>query len=319
MKKTIVRTWFVITVMAIGQSPRVYGQENAWFEGEWKGAYLGEKSKLTKTFDSRLVITAVHGTQFDGIMQCIFPADTNVRLHTRVSGRIYNGYIMTKLKEVVYFKDPPGKYTWAKHCSGCDSMKYTYKIVGDSVVLRGERKCDTLCNISARYTKSLSAFTYKAAFMYEVEHTARTDMRRIPVKTGGGTSISFIQPIAADSLKGREMMAGRGVKPATRYMIDTDSVELRLMDNGIIDGDTISLYYNGQLIVQKLALKEKPFIIKLPIFKNYPNQLVVYADSLGEYPPNTALVRVIYGAKEESFLLSSNLSKSASIELVNSQ
>jgi hypothetical protein len=292
-----------------------YGQENEWLAGEWNGAYLGEKSKLTKTFDSRLVITAVHGSQFDGVVQCIYPADTTIRLHTRVSGRIYDGYIMTKLKEVVYFKDPPGKYTWAKHCSGCDSMKYTYKIAGDSVVLRGERKCDSLCSIVARYTKSLSAFTYKAAFMYEVEHMAR--MPVMPARTGGGTSITFIQPIAADSLKGRDFMAGRAVTAPTRYIINTDSAELRLMDNGIVDGDTISLYYNGQLIVQKLALKEKPFIIRLPVYKNYPNLLIVYAESLGEFPPNTALVRVLYGKKEESFLLSSNMSKSASIELVS--
>jgi hypothetical protein len=89
------------------------------------------------------------------------------------------------------------------------------------------------------------------------------------------------------------------------------------MDNGIVDGDTISLYYNGQLIVQNLPLKEKAFVIKLPVFKSYPNLLIVQAESLGEYPPNTALVQVLYGNKRESFLLSSSMSKSASIELVN--
>jgi hypothetical protein len=44
---------------------------------------------------------------------------------------------------------------------------------------------------------------------------------------------------------------------------------------------------------------------------------VIYAESLGSFPPNTALLRVLYGKKEENFLLSSNLSKSGSIELIN--
>lgn len=321
MKNNIVRPRFgkrnplqiaMLFVMAILTAINVYSQDNEWIMGDWNGVYLGEKSKLTKTFDSRLQITRVHGTQFEGIIQCIYPADTSIRLHTRVTGRIYAGYIMTKLSEVVYFKDPPGQYTWAKHCNACDSMKYTFKVVGDSVVLKGERHCDSLCSIIARYTKTLSAFKYKAAFMYEVEHKAR-----MPVRTGGGTSFNFIHPIAADSLKGRDFWEGRAVKAPTRYIINTDSVELQLMDNGIVDGDTISLYYNGQLIVQNLPLKEKAFVIKLPVFKSYPNLLIVHAESLGEYPPNTALVQVLYGNKRESFLLSSNMSKSASIELVN--
>lgn len=313
MKNTIGWPGFVtiiVIILLITLNARC--QENQWIIGEWNGAYLGEKSKLTKTFDSRLQITRVHGSLFEGVVQCILPSDTTVRLHTRIVGRIYATYIMTKLKEVVYFKDPPGQYTWAKHCSASDSMKYFFKIKGDSVVLQGERKCDTLCSIIARYAKSLSAFTYRAAFMYEPDIKAT----RVAVRSGGN-SITFIKPIAKDSLAGRDFLAGRAVNAPSRYMIDADSAEIQLMDNGIVDGDTVSLFYNGQLIVQKLGLKEKAFVIKVPIFKGYPNRLVVYAESLGTFPPNTALVQILYGKKRESFLLSSNMSKSASVELVN--
>jgi|GEM_PF-3133827 len=291
---------------------KIFAQENQWIVGEWNGVYFGEKSKITKTFDTRLQITKVKGSQFEGVVQCILPSDTTIRLHTRLTGRIYDGYLMTRLKEVVYFKDPPGQYTWAKHCNACDSMKYSWSQVGDSVVLQGERQCDTLCDIIARYSKSIESLKYKAAFLYDPDITAR----RL-VKTTGTTSINFIRPIARDSLVGRDFLAGRAVNNATRYIIDADSADIRLMDNGIVDGDTISLFYNGQLIVEKLGLKEKPFVIRLPIFKGFPNRLVIYAESLGEFPPNTALVQVRYGKKEESFLLSSNMSKSASIELVN--
>jgi hypothetical protein len=405
-----------------------YSQENLWLKGTWSGVYFGEKSKLTKTFDTRLQISKVNGSSFEGTVQCILPSDTTVRLHTRITGRIYPHHIMTKLKEVTYFKDPPGRYTWAKHCNLCDSMKYTFEKVGDSVVLQGERRCDTLCNIVARYSKNIGSLVYKAAFLYEhditsskvTDKTVATGANKpgavtasgkpvavnigtsgsttnnttaganttgagsgkpvaantnttsatasnqntaksaganssntsttgakpvgannssIPasnssniITTGtpgpangantataktGGASVDFVKPVYKDSLIGRDHFAGRSVAMPNRYVINADSVEIRFMDNGIVDGDTISVYYNGQLIVPKLSLKEKPYIIKVPLFPDYPNRLVIHAESLGEYPPNTALVRIISGKKEESFLLSSSMSKSGSIELMN--
>lgn len=380
-----------------------YGQENQWLKGTWSGVYFGEKSKLTKTFDTRLQISKVNGSSFEGTVQCILPSDTSVRLHTRITGRVYAHHIMTKLKEVTYFKDPPGRYTWAKHCNLCDSMKYSFEKVGDSVVLQGERRCDTLCNIVARYSKDIGSLVYKAAFLYEPDITERdlktktvatgtnkpgaiaatgkpgavntntsgsaannfstaTTTKPVtattntsgatgkpvatganstgavattgkPATSGAGTNanagatattattaksgLDFVKPVYKDSLVGRDHFAGRAVNTPNRYIINADSAEIRFMDNGIVDGDTISVYYNGQLIVPKLSLKEKPYIIKVPLFPDYPNRLVIHAESLGEYPPNTALVRIIYGKKEESFLLSSSMSKSGSVELVN--
>jgi hypothetical protein len=425
-----------------------YGQENKWLTGTWSGVYFGEKSKLTKTFDTRLQITKVNGSSFEGIVQCILPSDTTVRLHTRITGRVYAHHIMTKLKEIVYFKDPPGRYTWAKHCNLCDSMKYSFEKAGDSVVLQGERRCDTLCNIVARYSKNIGSLVYKAAFLYEPDltprnvnpktvgvpattantsktagtanatnvvnavktanttntanaantsktagtsnsttagtanatnvvnavktaNTANTANAANTSKTAGmanattagtanatnvvnavktadaantanaantsktaganaanatgeaaktaaaGNGFNFIKPVYKDSMVGRGFFAGRTVSMPNRYVINADSVEIRFMDNGIVDGDTISVFYNGQLIVPKLSLKEKPYIVKLPLYPDYPNRLLIHAESLGEFPPNTALVRIIYGKKEESFLLSSSMSKSGSIELMN--
>ncbi len=221
---------------------------------------------------------------------------------------------MTKLKEVTYFKDPPGRYTWAKHCNLCDSMKYSFEKVGDSVVLQGERRCDTLCNIVARYSKNIGSLVYKAAFLYDTDITSRnvtaktvgantaaantsaasanakaviinsnTPNNGSGTTTGnagnntkgtgvttntaanntastantGGTSFDFVKPAYKDSLVGRDYFAGRAVTTPNRYIINADSAEIRFMDNGIVDGDTISVYYNGQLIVPKLSLKKK--------------------------------------------------------------
>ncbi|AEV99834.1 hypothetical protein A4D02_25890 [Niastella koreensis] len=345
-KNILVVAAFLVCVLMVVPG---FSQDNQWLRGAWKGEYFGEKSKLTKTFDTRLLITKMNGAQFEGVVQCILPSDTTVRLHTRITGRIYDHYIMTKLKEVVYFKDPPGHYTWAKHCNKCDSMKYTFEQQGDSIIIQGERRCDTLCNIVARYSRNIGSLVYKPAFLYDPAITPR----KLTAKTAGSTAapigaitagaakpaalaittstsnnsntasttstantgINFVKPVYKDSLVGRNYFAGRAVSQATQYVLNADSVEIRFMDNGVVDGDTISVYYNGQLLVSKLCLKEQPYIIKVPLYPGYPNRLVIYAESLGIYPPNTAYVRILYGKKEQSFLLSSTMSKSGSIEL----
>jgi len=383
-----------------------FSQDNEWVMGEWKGGYFGEKSKLTKKFASRLIITKVYGNMFEGVVQCILPSDTAIRLHTRIAGRIYPNYLMTKLKEVVYYKDPPGQYTWAKHCFTCDSMKLTFAKRGDVIVLNGERKCDTLCNIIASYTKPLSTIAkktpYKGPTRYENEfelvtqpapppgaRAQQTAVAANPATTAGaaattntgaitttgaaansvpkgvsaaGASIAkkdstkqtasppasdqaslgqftpgidrdniyaasmptrsggtiFARPIFRDTLSANYTVAGRTVVSSARFTVYADSAEVLLMDNGEVDGDTVSLYYNGQIILSKKLLTVKPISIKIPVYRGGTNVLTVYAESMGLYPPNTAYVRLICGDKETSFLLSSTMSKSSSIELFRS-
>ena len=75
-------------------------------------------------------------------------------------------------------------------------------------------------------------------------------------------------------------------------------VMVHLYDNGQVDGDTVSLYFNGKLVVSSKRLSTNP--ISLPI-KLDPartdNELVMYAENLGSIPPNTALMVVTVGDK----------------------
>ncbi|MCX6314157.1 MAG: LamG domain-containing protein [Sphingobacteriales bacterium] len=76
--------------------------------------------------------------------------------------------------------------------------------------------------------------------------------------------------------------------------VDHDSISIDLYDNGEIDGDSVTLIYNDQILTthQLLTDKAKRFIIKVAP-GNIKNELVMYAENLGSIPPNTALM-VIY-------------------------
>ncbi len=74
----------------------------------------------------------------------------------------------------------------------------------------------------------------------------------------------------------------------------SDSLELALYDNGEIDGDTVSVLMNGEVILAKQGLKATA--IKKTIYitpgKDDEFTMVLYAENLGKYPPNTGLLVV---------------------------
>ena len=114
----------------------------------------------------------------------------------------------------------------------------------------------------------------------------------------------------ASSIGGRKVDLQKILElPAAEFTVD-------VYDNGDIDGDIISLYYNGQQVLSKQPLTDKPLNIKLMIDdKREKNELVMYADNTGTTPPNTALAIISSGGQRFEVRLSSDDSKSGSIQL----
>lgn len=96
--------------------------------------------------------------------------------------------------------------------------------------------------------------------------------------------------------------------------IESDSLELVLYDNGEVDGDTVSVLLNGQIIMPKQGLSTKA--VKKTIYLS-PGmetvQLVMYAESLGSIPPNTGLLVVHDGEKIYEIRFSADMKKNAGI------
>ncbi len=80
--------------------------------------------------------------------------------------------------------------------------------------------------------------------------------------------------------------------------VDNDSVTVSLYDNGEIDGDSVTLIYNNNVITthQLLTAQAKTFVLKIEP-GNAKNELVMYAENLGSIPPNTALMIITDGNK----------------------
>jgi len=96
--------------------------------------------------------------------------------------------------------------------------------------------------------------------------------------------------------------------------IESDSIRISFYDNGDIDGDVISIFLNKVPIMAKQELTERALNIYLSLDSlKEINEISMFADNLGKYPPNTALMVVTDGIKRHEVYLSSSLTQNASI------
>jgi len=98
--------------------------------------------------------------------------------------------------------------------------------------------------------------------------------------------------------------------------VESDSLRLEVYDNGEIDGDIISVFYNQQLILHNQKLTHKSIRINFQLDSTKEvNEISMFAENLGLIAPNTALLVLHDGKKQYDIRLSSNLQKNATIKI----
>jgi hypothetical protein len=98
--------------------------------------------------------------------------------------------------------------------------------------------------------------------------------------------------------------------------IETGSGEMMidLYDNGEIDGDTVSVYHNNELIISRAGLSDKPIHFEIKIDATQPHhELVMIANNLGSIPPNTSVMIITINDKRYEVHISSSEQKNAKV------
>ena len=129
---------------------------------------------------------------------------------------------------------------------------------------------------------------------------------------------TFVPVIATVPLvKAAADVAERKMKNQQSVFFESDSLVLTLYDNGEVDGDTVSVLMNGQIIFAKQGLTEKPNSKTIYIEKSVTDSIsmVMYAESLGSIPPNTGLLIIMDGEKRYEVRFSADLQTNAAILL----
>lgn len=98
----------------------------------------------------------------------------------------------------------------------------------------------------------------------------------------------------------------------TSIRTSAQTITLKIMDNGVVDGDTISILYNGKILVNKLGVKLEPAVFVLDITgQNSLHEITMIAHNLGSIPPNTALVIIEADDKTYRFTASTDLHRNS--------
>jgi hypothetical protein len=100
-------------------------------------------------------------------------------------------------------------------------------------------------------------------------------------------------------------------------VVDSAKLLVYLYDNGEMDHDSISVFYNKQLQLYNKELSTiKPITMRINVDTLLGvNEISMFAENLGLYPPNTALMIIYDGEKRHEIKLTSTLKTTATVRI----
>jgi len=135
-----------------------------------------------------------------------------------------------------------------------------------------------------------------------------------PVIQPGNSNALIVKNAGEDPIKKSSVISGRKSEFTQEIQFRSDSLILTLYDNGEIDGDTVSVYLNGEVVMPSQGLKSSAIRKTIHLPHDLETfTLVMFAESLGKYPPNTGLLVIRDGNDVYNLRFSSDFSKSAGI------
>jgi hypothetical protein len=126
--------------------------------------------------------------------------------------------------------------------------------------------------------------------------------------------IAPIKKITTDPLT---ELAKRKIETIETVEFTSDSLQLVLYDNGYVDGDSVSLIVNGEVLLQHQLLSTRAITKTLQTPTGVVDSLniIMFAENLGSIAPNSGLLIILDGDKRHEITFSGDLQKNAAIVL----
>ena len=138
------------------------------------------------------------------------------------------------------------------------------------------------------------------------------------VSTRGDTQINNLSPTQISPRVNNTFEAfKKRQKELTKVMeVNNSTLRLEFYDNGVVDNDSISVFFNNKQVLQDSRLDITPLKITVQLDTTLEyNELSMFAINLGNIPPNTALLVLYDGTIRYEIFLSSDLKSSATLRL----
>jgi hypothetical protein len=303
-------------------------QDSVWhLSGDWK------TSKTKKFYAITGKVELKGETNFD--KSKIFPhleelkMDKEVEFYA-VSKKPVESNQQTKEVAVVSKKEAPVKNVPKETSSKKDNTTQEEIVTNAAIkksdlpatTIQAEQKKDVAANLSKPEIKKqeLPVIKQEPVLSSAVDETKTTTKKSELVTTAKATEDKKLitdaaQPAAIkiNATAAAFVQERKTVVPQI-VAFKSDSLELALYDNGEIDGDTVSVLLNGEIFMAKQGLKASA--IKKTIYVQPGTEevtLVLYAENLGKYPPNTGLLVVHDGEDVYQVRFSADLQQNAAV------
>jgi hypothetical protein len=300
----------------------LHSQNNRWILGEWKGMGVIPGSAYGTVFVRILRINIEHNNRFAGSLVQELMDNKGIRIEKEISGTISNDEINIKAGRTLYKKQPLHG-AWAD-CSACQFSFTRVTVSSDSLMLTSEtRLCGNYCDGYTTYYKALSDFDTatqkKLVQLFGSPLLVKIFKPVLPAKKFDNDSTKTAQQIIKTANETTQRQLSRANKTMATYNVQARDIKLELFDNGEIDGDTVTVYHNKQIIIDRQVLGIQPIVFTVKADTgNRVHEFILVANNLGRVPPNTALLRITAGSKVYELFASTNLAENASVVIIYS-
>ncbi|MEO5997013.1 MAG: hypothetical protein ABIN89_09755 [Chitinophagaceae bacterium] len=261
----------------------VFGQD---VNGIWRGELTQNPGGCYSKYFIELQMQ-IGANQVEGVTYIYYDTTRYVKLN-------FNGLLNKQTKGMILSENKVLEYKIPSNCIPCiKTYDLTWSKKNNEEQLIGTWKGSEMglmnaCPPGTIYLKRVVSSSFKRGEIIQNEQLATIQKSLVP--------------------------ASRKVELIQTIDLETASVKVELYDNGQIDGDTISVFLNDQLILYKKGLSDKPITLDIPIQESKDYKMIMYAENLGSIPPNTALMVVTSGKKKYEIYLSSSEQKSAAVK-----
>lgn len=118
-----------------------------------------------------------------------------------------------------------------------------------------------------------------------------------------------VRPIPTQ-LEGRKILSGK------ETIVSDNEITLQIWDDGEEDGDIISIYFNGNWLLQNHLLTKKIKQLPITLDTNGDNYLILYINNEGSRPTNTVALSIDDGIRKRRLSLSADQRSCQSVRLV---
>ena len=167
----------------------------------------------------------------------------------------------------------------------------------------------TPINNSNKIAANLNIITEKQIGKAQSNPTTEIDTDEVIVENANNiTNTAAQNSINNQPINLPWVLVGRENKLVKKIITNSKNISIDLFDNGTIDNDTIIVYDNKKLLINKKRLSYKSIHLEFEFSENIrEHEVIIVAHNMGTVPPNTALLLYKDGKnRQEYFITSTN-------------